>query len=175
MESLGRTYDLVACIAPKDLQDNAHNTGVRVSLKDCESVDFVLYKGAGTAAQDPQIDIQQANAATGGLAKDLDCIAHFFAKSETTLDGDEVWTEYTQTKASEVALGTATTNLTAAEEEGIYVFHVEASAMDFAGGYYWAFVYIADVGANAQLGCVLAIRTGLLVQQKATSLRNPNA
>jgi hypothetical protein len=170
MERLGKDYDLVACIVPKDLQDNAHNIGVRVSLKDCEGVDFVLYKGAGTNGQDPVVDIQQANAASGGTAKDLNCIAHFYTKKEASLDGDELWVETTQTVASEI-----TVDSDLAEVECIQVYHVNASDLDFAGGFYWAFVYIADVGANAQLGCVLAIRTGLNVQRKPSNLRNPNA
>jgi len=31
------------------------------------------------------------------------------------------------------------------------------------------------VGANAQLGCAFAIRTGLNVQRKPSNLRNPQA
>jgi len=171
MERLGLDYDLCACIVPKDLQDNAHNIGLRVSLRDCESVDFVLYKGIGTAGQDPVVDVQQANAASGGTAKDLDTITHFFTKKgAVALTGAELWVETTQVAASEI-----TVDATIAEADCIQVYHVEAADMDFAGGFYWAFIYITDVGANAQLGGVLAIRTGLNVQRKPSNLRNSNA
>jgi len=169
MERLGMDYDLVPCITPVDMTGGP-TVGTRVSLKDCESVDLVVYKGVGTNAQPPVIDIQQANAATGGTAKDLDVIAHYFYKEEATLDGDETWGEVTQTAASEITVPSANTD----EFEALMVFHIEAADLDFAGGYYWAFLTIADV-ANAQLVACLAVRTGLLVQRKPSNLRNPNA
>ena len=168
MERLGLDYDLVPSITPVDATGGP-TVGTRISLKDCEGVDLVLYKGAGTAGQDPVVDIQQANAATGGAAKDLDCIAHFYTKKETTLDGDELWVETVQTKASEI---TVDTDL--AEVEAMQVYHINAADLDMAGGYYWVFLTVADV-ANAQLISCFAVRTGLLVQRKPSNLRNPNA
>lgn len=171
MEGLGRLYDLSPMIVPVDLTTGT-NTGLRVCLRDCEAVDLVVMSAVGTAGQDMVIDIQQANAATAGTVKDLDVIAHMFYKTEAILDGDELWVEQTQTEASEIAI---TALYPIAEEQDIAVFHIEAADMDFAGGYYWAFLTIADVGANPQLGCVFAIRTGLLVQRKPSNLRNPQA
>jgi len=168
MQRLGFDYDLVPCCTPVD-GTGGPELCARVSLKDCEGVDFVLYKGAGTAGQDPVVDVQQANAASGGAAKDLDCIARFFTKKEATLDGDELWVETVQTKASEI---TVDTDL--AEVEAMQVYHVDAADLDMAGGYYWAFITIADF-ANTQLVSVFAVRTGLLVQRKPSNLRNPNA
>ena len=171
MEGLGRVYDISPCIIPVDLT-TALNTGLRVCLRDCDAVDLVVMTAVGTGGQDAVIDIQQANAATGGTAKDLDVIDKMYYKSEATLDGDELWVEQTQTKASEIAI---TALYPIAEEQDIAVFHIEAADLDFANGYYWVFLTIADVGANAQIGCAFAIRTGLNVQRKPSNLCNPQA
>ncbi len=170
MERLGLDYDIVPCIVPVSL-DGGPTTGLRVSLKDCESVDFVVMTAVGTGGEDIVIDIQQANAAAAGTAKDLDVITHLFYKSEAIIDADELWVEQTQAIASEIAV---TALYPIAEEQDIAVIHVEAADMDFANGFYWAFLTIADT-PNIQLGCCIAIRTGLLVQRKPSNLRNPNA
>jgi len=169
MERLGLDYDISPCIIPVNLQ-TALNTGLRVSMKDCESCDIVIMTAVGTAGQDIVADVQQANAATGGTAKDLDVIAHLFYKTEATLDHDELWVEQTQTLASELAI---TALYPIAEEEDIAVLHVEAADMDFANGFYWVFLTIADVGANDQVGCAFVIRTGLNVQRKPSNIRSP--
>jgi len=171
MERLGLDYDISPCIVPVDLT-TALNTGLRVCLRDCESCDLVVMSAVGTAPEDMVIDIQQANAATGGTAKDLDVIDHLYYKTEATLEGDELWVEQTQTIASEIAI---TALYPIAEEQDIAVFHIEAADLDFAGGYYWVFLTIADVGAQSQVGCAFAIRTSLNVQRKPSNLRNPNA
>ncbi|HUV73859.1 MAG TPA: hypothetical protein VMW79_06095 [Anaerolineae bacterium] len=171
MERLGLDYDISACVVPVDFT-TAINTGLRVCLRDCEGVDFVVMSAVGTAGDDMVIDVQQCNVATGGVPKDLDVITHMFYKSAATLAGSELWVEQTQVIASEIAV---TALYPIAEEQDILVLHVEAADMDFAGGYYWAFLTIADTGTNPQLGCVIAIRTGLLVQRKPSNLRNPQA
>ena len=91
MEALGRLFDLSAGIPVGDLHGQA-NTGNRVHLKNAASCTIVLYKAAGTAAQDPVLDVQQHTAASGGSTADLDVVTHYYHKSETTLDGDETWT-----------------------------------------------------------------------------------
>ena len=171
MERLGFDYDISPMIVPVDFT-TAEMNGLRVSLKDCESVDIVVMTTVGTAGQDVVLDVQQADAATAGNTKDLDVITHMFYKTEAVLDGDELWVEQTQAIGSEVAV---TALYPIAEEEDIVVLHIEAADMDFANGFYWAFINIQDVGANVQLGCAFAIRTGLLVQRKPSNLRNPQA
>lgn len=170
MEGLGRLFDIVAGVVPVDLS-TAAVTGKRVSLKNAGGCTVVLFKAAGTADQDPALDLKQHTAATGGTSADLDIVDHYFVKSATALAGSETWTRVTQTAASEVTdpggLGTS------AESQQIVVFEVDAA--ELTDGYGWISLDIADVGANAQLGSVLYILRDLHVQRTPQNLANPQA
>lgn len=149
---LGEVYDLSIGLSPVDLA-TADNTGKRVSLKEISSVTIVLIKGAGTAAQDPVLTLQQHTASTGGTSTDLEVIDKYWVKSEATLDGDEVWTEVSQTAAATITdPGGAGTS---AESEQLVAINVRADQLT-AGNSYIS-LNIADVGAAAQLGAVLYI------------------
>ena len=49
---LGESYDLSTGLAPVNLA-TAANTGKRLAMREVTSVDIVVIKGAGTAADDP--------------------------------------------------------------------------------------------------------------------------
>lgn len=168
MQALGRIYDIGSCFSPVDLNTANGATGHRIHLRNYDSVTFVFFKAAGTAGEDPDLDIQEHTAATGGTSRDLDIITEFYSKSETTLDGDEVWVRTTQTAASEVDLGDAS-----AEVEGIYVVHVEAASL--SADCQWISMNVAVTAAAAQLGAGLAILNGPKIQREPTELAQLNA
>ncbi|MFC4609729.1 hypothetical protein ACFO9E_18190 [Streptomyces maoxianensis] len=167
MEALGRLFDISTGAVPVDLS-TAAVTGKRVHLKNCGGVSIVVFKGAGTAGDDPVFDLQEHSASTGGTSQDLDVLTHYYVKQEATLDGDETWSKVTQSTASEV-----TGNATSAEEQAIYVFEVGANQL--SDGFEWISLNVADVGTNAQLGGVLYLLHDLAVQRTPENLVNPLA
>jgi hypothetical protein len=162
MDALGRLFDIGTGAAPVDLS-TAAVTGKRISMKNAGGCTIVVFKGAGTAADDPTFDLQQHTAASAGTTADLDIVTYYYLKQEATLDNDETWSKVTQAAASEV-----TGNGTSAEEQAIYVFEVDAAQL--SDGYNHISLNIADVGTNAQLGAVLYILHDLKVQRKPENL-----
>ncbi len=167
-EGLGRLFDISAGFVPVDMQ-TAANTGKRVSLKNAGGCTIVLFKAAGTAGDDPVLTLKQHTAATGGTTANLAAIDHYYVKSETTLDGDETWTKVTQAAAATITdPGGAGTS---AEEQQIVVIEVQGTSL--ADGYDYISLDVADVGGNAQLGCVLYLLRDLMVQRAPANLAAP--
>ena len=163
MQALGRLYDIGSAFAPVDFNTSDAATGHRVYMGDCGAIDFVIFKGAGTAGADPVLDVQEHTASSSGTSRDLDVITEFYSKTETALDGDELWTRTTQSAASEVNLGA-----TSAEEEGIHVIHIEASSL--SSDCAWISVNVSATVANAQLIAGLYIKHDLKVEADPTRL-----
>lgn len=166
---LGRLFDIGVGVVPVDLQ--TAQTGKRVHLKNYGGVTAVFFKAAGTAGDDPTIDLQQHTAATGGTTADLDVATRYYLKREATLDGDEQWETFTQSAASEIADPGG--GGTSAEEQQLLV--VEVSATQLSDGYEWFSVDVADTGTNAQLGCVLYLLHTLRYEREPTLIPQPNA
>ena len=149
---LGESYDLSTGLAPVDLA-TAANTGNRLSMVEVTSVDIVVIKGAGTAADDPVLTLKQHTAAADGDTTDLAVITSYALKTEATLDGDETWTEVTQSAAATITdPGGAGTS---AESQQIVVINVRADQL--TPGNTHISLDIADTGTAAQLGAVLYI------------------
>lgn len=166
MEALGRVFDLSAGIVPVDSQTGAM-TGLRVSLRNCTGITFVLYKAAGTANDDPVLTFKQYTASSSGTTANLAVIDHYYIKQEATLDGDETWTKVTQTASQTVTL-----NATSAETQFLAAFEVSANSL--TDGYGYVGLDIADTGsAGAQLISVLYILHGLTVQRAPANLVAP--
>jgi hypothetical protein len=168
MKGLGSVFDIGSAFTPVDFNTSDAATGHRVHLRNYESIAFVLYKGAGTAGADPVVTVQEHNAATAGTSQSLAVITEFYSKTETTLDGDEVWVRTAQAVAA-----TANMGLTTAEEEGIHVIEFEAGQL--SAGFEWISCNIAATVANAQLVSGLYILTGLKVMREPTLLAQLNA
>jgi len=168
MKGLGNVFDIGSAFVPVDFNTSDAATGHRIHLRNYESVACVLFKGAGTAGADPVVTVQEHTAATAGTSASLAVITEFYSKTETTLDGDEVWVRTTQAAAA-----TANMGATSAEEEGIHVIEVEASSL--SAGYEWVSFNIAATVANAQLVSGLYILTGLKMQREPTLLAQLNA
>ena len=165
--ALGDIFNVALALAPKDLSASA-STGLRICMKNATTCTFVVIAGAGTAGDDLLLDLQEHNASSGGTSQDLDIITEYFKQSETTLDGDEVWTRITQAAASETADATGTT----AEEQNLFV--VEVRHDQLSDGFSWVSLNIPDLGAaGTKLGGVIAILSGLRQRGKPERLRLP--
>src|SRR5688572_227693 len=111
--ALGKDFNIGSVTIPTDAVAGAI-TGLRTHMKDYATCSFVVVTtGASTDITD--VDLQEHNAVSGGTSQDLDIITKYYYKSETTLDGDEIWTEGSQSAGSEI------TNVGAPSEELLLV------------------------------------------------------
>jgi hypothetical protein len=148
MSFLTEEAQIVAAIIPVDLSTAANN-GDWVSLKGYDELDIIIFKGAGTAGDDPVITLKQASDVAGTGAKALN-----FTRVDSKVG---VQTGIGQFTKNSQAAGNTYTDLVSAESQGVFVIHVEAQDLDKANGFDCVQISIPDVGANAQLGCALYI------------------
>jgi hypothetical protein len=160
MEAIGNTIDLTLGFAPVDMT-TAANTGARVRLARGQAATFVLFKGVGTAGQDPVITVQEHNAYTGGTSANLAVIDHYYVKDAVALTGADTWSKVTQTAAATITDPGG--NGTSAEHQQIVAVTIEADWL--TAGYEWVNFSVADVGANSMLGCCLVIVHDLNVKR----------
>jgi hypothetical protein len=163
-QGLGREFDVAPVIVPVNLS-GAAATGLPVSLVDCGGVTFVLFKGAGTAGDDPVITVRESQDAAGTGEQDLDVVTSYVYKGDTSVSGNESWVAATQTAGDIDGDGTLD-----AEDAGLLAFYIDAGQL--SDGFTHVTVDVADVGLNAQVGGVLAIRHDLKVQRAPASLGN---
>lgn len=138
------TYE--AAFVPVDMQTGA-NDGDWVSLGNYRRLEIILFGAVGTAGDDPTIALQQATAADGTGAKDLDFTV--INEKVGTLSSTTAWTRQTQTAAASYV------NTASAEVQKIIVVEIDAAMLDADNGFTFVRGRVADVGANAQLGCML--------------------
>src|SRR3990167_868645 len=136
--------DIVSGILPLDLQ--TARAGDYVSLKNYSACAIVFFKGAGTAGDDPILDLDQAKDVAGTSVKAASIIDLIY-KKQGTLTAVGTFTKVTQTAADTFAA-----DATSAEEEAIYVIIVDPAKLDVDNGFDCIRANIADVGGNAQLG-----------------------
>lgn len=163
MNPLGSMFDIVPAVVPVDLQ--GAQTGDYISLKNAAGVLVVFFKAAGTAADDPTLELQQAKTVAGGSAKDLNGFVNIWKKQGAALTAVGSWTKVTQT-ADEDFVGDGTS----AEEQGLYAAWIPAAMLDVNNGFDCVQVNVKDTGTNAQLGCVLYILCGLRYQDAPENL-----
>lgn len=137
---------ICAGFGPVDMQAAA-NTGDWVNLEDYESCLVILFKAAGTAGDDPTLTLLQATDASGTGSKALNFTRIY--KKQGTLTSIAAYTEVTQSAANTY------TDATSAEVAAIWAVEVKAADLDVAGGFTFMLASVADVGSNAQLGCLL--------------------
>ena len=135
-------------------------------MENYEFATFFGYFNNGTAGEAPTMTLKEHTAASGGTSATLAVIDAYYQKEEAQLDGDETWTEVTQTAA-----GTVTDADWDDANEALAGFTVGAS--ELSDGYDWLSVDIADTG-TAQVGCVFAVMSGLKVKRTPGNLANPN-
>lgn len=164
---IGKTIDVLCGFTPVNMA-TAANTGARINMENYQKVTFIGYFATGGAGEAPTMTLQEHTAASAGTSADLAVIDTYYTKSEATLDGDEAWTEVTQTAAATVTNATWDDAL-----EALVVFTVDAD--ELSDGYDWVSVNVADVGSTAKVGTVLAVATELRVQRTPQNLPQPNA
>lgn len=160
MEALG-FIDFSPDIVPVDLHGQV-NTGLRINLKNSQTVTFVLFKGVGTATQDPVLTLNAQNAKTGGTSQTLAALTRYYAKSAVSLTGQEQWVLTTQ------GAGSTMTLTGEAAKQGVYVIPVNATSLP--SGFQYVSLDVGNVGANAQIGGMLAVLSFMDVQRKPTNL-----
>jgi hypothetical protein len=149
MKRIIEEMNLVSGFLPVDMSAGA-NAGDWVSLKGYGSVAVVFFKNAGTAADDPTVTIEQAQAVAGTNNKALN-FTTIHTKQDTVLTAVTVWTKVTQAAANTY------TDATSAEDAAIWVVEFDAADLDVAGGFDCIQASVGDVGNNAQVGCILYI------------------
>jgi len=152
LSNLFEQGNVVSVLYPSDLQTKV--TADWINMNEYHAMDLIVFKGAGTAADDPTLTIQQATSSAGAGAKDLN-IDHYYLKEGTLLSTTSIggtFTKTTQTASNTIVGGAAS-----AESQWICGVHIEADMLDVSGGFNWVTANIADVGSNAQLGCILAV------------------
>ena len=167
MKGLGRAFDIAPVITPVNLATGA-NSGFPVSLENAGGVTFVVFKGVGTAGDDPVLTFREAQDGSGTGEQDLDVVTEWYAKTDTTnhsLSGNETWARNTQTVGGDVDLDAKGGN---AEDAAIVCAYIDAD--DLSDGFTHVTVDIASVGSNAQIGGVLAILHDLKVQRTPANL-----
>jgi hypothetical protein len=142
---------IAAGFGPVDMQ-TAANDGAWVTMKDWEHLTIVLFKAAGTAGDDPTLALQQATSLAGAGAKDL-LIDRIYVKQGTLPAVDR----FTEVAISPPAA--SYTDLVSAEIAAIWVVELDAEQLDSDGGFSCVRARVADVGGNAQLGCLWYLGT----------------
>lgn len=110
MKKLGYTYDIGSVTVPTDAHVGAI-TGLRVCLKNAQSVGFVVSAmAAGTGTDDLVLTFKEHTAASGGTTQNLGAgvnangITTWFLKQATTLAGTETWAKQTQAASATVTV-----------------------------------------------------------------------
>ena len=143
-ERFFETANLTAAFIPVDMSAAANN-GDWVGLTNYGRCVAVLFKGIGTAGDDPVFTLKQATDASGSGAKAL-TFTSVFSKVGTQT-GLANFTRTTQAAASTY------TDLVSAEAQAIIAVEIDAASLDVTNGFNHVQLSIPDVGANAQLGC----------------------
>lgn len=162
--ALGHDYNIGSVTVPTDAVAGAI-TGARTNMRGSRTCSFlVVTTGASTDITD--VDLQEHTASSGGTSQDLDIITKYYYKTEATLDGDETWTEGSQTAASEI------TNVGAASEELLLVVEVQASQL--SDGFDYVSLNVPDLGTNGTRHvAIVPILTKLHEQRAPANLPAP--
>lgn len=164
--ALGRLFNISVGAVPTDAVAGAI-TGNRVHLKDVGGVSFVVVASAGSTDV-LDLNLREHNAATGGTSQDLDIITKAYYQDETTLDGDETWTEWPQSAASEI------TNIGTALAQQLVV--VEVRSEQLSDNFEWVSLDVPDLGTNGtKYVAILNVVHDLMVMRKPTNLAQLNA
>ena len=153
MKNLFEQGNVVSILYPSDTQTAVADDYINVSHS--HALEVIVFIGAGTAGDDPDIHFFQATTNAGAGAKALQ-VDRYYKKEGTLLSTSSVggvFTLTTMTASDIVDLGADS-----AEVQGIYGFHIEADTLDVSNGFKWVQVSIPDTGsASAQYGCILGV------------------
>jgi len=168
MEGLGRLFDIGTGWVSTDMNTNNGETGKRISMRSGTGLTIVVFKGAGTAGEDPTLTLKEHSAYTGGTSQNLAIIDHYYLKNETALDNDESWTKVTQAAAATIAdPGGAGTSA-----ESQQIIAIPVNAYQLSDGFTHVSLDYAVTAAAAQIAGWLYIIHDLAVQRTPASLPN---
>jgi len=170
VRTLGKDWDIVPAIVPVNLNTGA-NTGGRVHMKNYRNCAIVIFASIGTAASDLAVDVQEADAATGGTIQDLDVVTKYYIKDALSLTSATTWSEIAQTPAAS-EISDAGGAGTSAEHSQVVVIEIDNTQL--SDGFEWLSINVPQPGAT-KLGCAFYVLTGLNVQRKPQNLADPNA
>jgi hypothetical protein len=133
-----------------------------VSMKNYGRCTVIFFKAIGTAGDDPTVSFKQATSVAPSNSKAL-AVSRVDKKQGVSLTSTGQFT--TSTAASPATNDTFNTTLGTwsnsdlAEQQAVIVADIKAEDLDKANGFDCVSVTVADVGTNAQLGCLLFILT----------------
>jgi hypothetical protein len=137
--------------------NTAANTCDVVSLKNYEGCLIIIYKAVGTNGDDPTVTLLQGTDVAFGTNKALNITRVDKKQAASNLLAVGTYTKSTSSSAAtNDTFSTNTwTNSDLAEQAAIVLIDVKTETLDITNGYDCIRASIADVGTNAQLGCVL--------------------
>ena len=151
--------DIVPAFVPVDLQSAANN-GQWISMKHVTRLVCVLFKGAGTAGDNPVVTLQQATSNAGAGAKALT-----FTRIRTKIGAIASTPQWTI--ATQAASNTYTP--TSAASQAMIAVDIQSTDLDLMNGFNFVQLSIPDTGSNPQLGAAFYIAYGLRFPQSSTS------
>lgn len=137
-------------ITPVNLATGANNGDV-VSLKNFGRMAVVLYKGAGAAAEDIVIKVEQCSSVAASDPKPLNFTRVDIMSTSPALTALNEFTTVTQAEANSFSASTL------GENEAIVVIDFKAEDLDVDNGFDCLRATIADAGTTSQIGGVLYI------------------
>lgn len=152
MQNLFESGNVVSMLYPSDLQTAVADDWI--DLSDYHALEIILFKGAGTDGDDPDIRVRQATSAAGAGAKALP-FDTYYLKEGTLLSTSSVGGQFTKT--TQAASYVVSFGATSAEHQMICGIHIEADMLDVDGGFKYVQASVPDVGNNAQYGCILGV------------------
>lgn len=155
--------DIVPAFVPVDMQTAANGAGAAnwLNMSLCHRVLCVLFKGAGTAGDDPVFTINQATSSAGAGSKALT-----FTRARTKIGAIATAANQIWTVVSQAAAGTYTP--TSAASVAVIAVEIRETDLDINNGFNHIQLTIPDIGTNAQLGCAFYIPYGLSQPQAIT-------
>lgn len=144
-------FQVISGFVPVDMAAG-NNNGDWVNMENYENVSVILYKGAGTAGDDPDLLMEQATGAGGANSKNLNFSRIW--KKQGTLTAIPQYSLTVQTPSQ------IHQDATSAEVEAIWGVTVRAEDLDVANNFTHMRARVLDIGANAQLGALLYIAGG---------------
>lgn len=152
--------DIIPAFVPVDMQTGANGANW-VNMKLIEKLVCVLFKGAGTAGDNPVFTVNQATDNAGTLSKALNFTRMRSKIGAIATAANQIWTITTQ-----AAAGTWTP--TSAASVAVLAVEINARDLDINNGFNHVQLTIPDIGSNAQLGCGFYIAYGLKYPQSIT-------
>jgi len=149
--------DLVVGAVPVNLATAAVD-GLWFHMKDCSAVNALLLAAIGTAGEDPVISLRQATNASGASAKMLNIYRIDYKVGATGFTSvTDLWRRVSTIDRDNPVTSYSSDTIDGAENALLLNAFILATDLDINNGFTHVQMRVADVGAAAQLGCVLYI------------------